>query len=688
MPRLLTVQDRGVVWLLTLNSTARLVSAQQLITAAESANFDRLGSALASLRHYGRSETAHLRVVVGSPLQDTAASDAGRVYVYKLGLSLVPRLASSISWTVSTVANTGSGSTSGCQLQAAVTVGHSPTSLSHAYNVSVSITSLTVGTITSRAGVFTASVNRSSLSCADAASGAVTLYSTAPGWSSTAIALAPQLQLAQTGSPSTSLMHGPAISAGDWGSAPGMLRGSFTVVFNVDLNFAVKKLDSISGSVALTYFTSVGSGGSTTSTVSSSTDFTLPLNRSTNTAPSFVSTKWNQSAAFSYQHVVGWSSNDWPALQIADWSIQDPDFDVSPTDPVVTGGELSLMQLSVSAVNGTVSMTSSEGLNVIAGSMGSASVTVKGSLIDINAALSTLRYQPSYELTLRSGSVTLTADDLGNSGAGVAKQASIVLSVQITRPIASLTLSGTGSAVYTGLEDNPVALSATPVILSVAVAGSETSPNNVSLNVLASAGFLNLTSVPAGVAVTSTSATNATVICAASSLASALAGIQVAPPLNWNYPANGFISVLLRLSQNGATLGSTVSVLLSLEAVNDLPSLSLPANGSIAVTSGSKYYFAASDFALLDVDSDESGVSAELTLSVQSSLGLLQLNASSTMVGLRLVNVSVDVAVSSLVLYGSKDALTRSLSYLVYHAPVTGTSNVSCLLYTSPSPRD
>jgi len=81
-----------------------------------------------------------------------------------------------------------------------------------------------------------------------------------------------------------------------------------------------------------------------------------------------------------------------------------------------------LEQVKLSVTNGALKLSSTIGLTLVDGSDNSASLTVKGTLGDLNTALSGLQFTPDAPSVI-NGSVTLTilTDDLGNTGAGGAK---------------------------------------------------------------------------------------------------------------------------------------------------------------------------------------------------------------------------------------------------------------------------
>jgi PKD repeat protein len=89
-------------------------------------------------------------------------------------------------------------------------------------------------------------------------------------------------------------------------------------------------------------------------------------------------------------------------------------------------------QLTVSATHGTLTLASTKGVSLTSASNGSTSVTLKGTLTNLNAALNGLRFTPT---TGYSGSayLSITYKDLGNSQSASATVA-ITVSVPASQP--------------------------------------------------------------------------------------------------------------------------------------------------------------------------------------------------------------------------------------------------------------
>jgi RHS repeat-associated protein len=114
--------------------------------------------------------------------------------------------------------------------------------------------------------------------------------------------------------------------------------------------------------------------------------------------------------------------NDAPRLAVPGGQIVGDDlpliFDDSRSITVtdVDAGAASL-RLSLSVSNGTLTLSSTNGLAWLAGSNGSTAIIVNGALNDLNAALTNLTYLPGTNF-VGVDTLALSVDDLGNTGAG------------------------------------------------------------------------------------------------------------------------------------------------------------------------------------------------------------------------------------------------------------------------------
>ncbi|MBI4325792.1 MAG: tandem-95 repeat protein, partial [Chloroflexi bacterium] len=107
------------------------------------------------------------------------------------------------------------------------------------------------------------------------------------------------------------------------------------------------------------------------------------------------------------------------ALPLAGVSVSDVDADDG------------LMQVSLTAIHGTLTLERTAGLTALAGANESANLAVEGTLEDLNLALATLSYRGETDFH-GADTVTVTVDDLGNTGTGGPLSASKSIGITVT----------------------------------------------------------------------------------------------------------------------------------------------------------------------------------------------------------------------------------------------------------------
>ncbi len=90
-----------------------------------------------------------------------------------------------------------------------------------------------------------------------------------------------------------------------------------------------------------------------------------------------------------------------------------------------------LVQISLTATNGTITLASGSGVSVTSGAEGSSTVTFQGTLTQLNAALDGLIFTPDLNYN-GPASLQIDSDDLGNFGTGGARTDSDTVSITIT----------------------------------------------------------------------------------------------------------------------------------------------------------------------------------------------------------------------------------------------------------------
>ena len=167
---------------------------------------------------------------------------------------------------------------------------------------------------------------------------------------------------------------------------------------------------------------------------------------------------------------------------------------ISVSDADAQGG---VEQIALSVGHGTLTLASTAGLNFTVGANGSSSMTVQGTLANLNAALNGLTYV-STQYFNGTDTLSLVTNDLGNSGAGGARQTSSSVTINVTHT--DLAPVNTVPAAQTTDENAPLVFStANGNALSVSDADAQGSVEQIALSVghgtltLASTAGLNFT---------------------------------------------------------------------------------------------------------------------------------------------------------------------------------------------------
>jgi hypothetical protein len=87
-------------------------------------------------------------------------------------------------------------------------------------------------------------------------------------------------------------------------------------------------------------------------------------------------------------------------------------------------------QVTLQVTRGSLRLGSTTGLTFTSGANGTESMTFQGTLADIDAALSTLGYKATGKLGPET--LTITANDLGNTGIGVPQTATTTVNINVT----------------------------------------------------------------------------------------------------------------------------------------------------------------------------------------------------------------------------------------------------------------
>ncbi|MBD2022847.1 DUF4347 domain-containing protein, partial [Leptolyngbya sp. FACHB-711] len=126
------------------------------------------------------------------------------------------------------------------------------------------------------------------------------------------------------------------------------------------------------------------------------------------------------------------------------------------TDSTITGINItdldagnSLLEVTLSVASGSLTLTNKTGLSFTTGNgTANSSMTFKGTLVDINSALSSLSYRSALNYN-GQGTINLVVNDLGNTGYGGAKSDTKTISVNVTPVNDAPTLNSN----YAGIAD-------------------------------------------------------------------------------------------------------------------------------------------------------------------------------------------------------------------------------------------
>ena len=308
------------------------------------------------------------------------------------------------------------------------------------------------------------------------------------------------------------------------------------------------------------------------------------------------------------------------------------------------------MRLNLSATNGTVSLLQTTGLTFLGGADGSGSMSFTGTVADINAALSGLRFLAAGDY-VGPADVQILVDDLGNTGGGpLAASRTVLINVTSVNDAPA----GTDRTVTTS-EETAYAFS----VLDFGFTDPKDSPDD---------GFqaIRVTTLPGGGTLTN----NGVPVTAGAfvGVADLLAGKLVYTPFA-NASGVGYATLGFQVQDSGGTAGGGIdldslvrTLTIDVAAVNDPPVNAVPASQS--TPGGTPLTFSSANGNAITVsDIDENGGGLGITLT--GANGTLTL---STTAGLSGVTGNGTGSVS---FTGSLDDINDALDGLVF-APNAG----------------
>jgi len=265
--------------------------------------------------------------------------------------------------------------------------------------------------------------------------------------------------------------------------------------------------------------------------------------------------------------------------------------------------------LTMTVSNGVLILSSTNGLIFSAGSNDAATFTVKGTVANLNAALSSVTYQPNANY-VGSDSLAISVFDSTDGKSG---SATIALTVtpyppSITAP-ASASLSENGSLTFSTGGGNAISI-------------TDANPGAVdSVSLSVGQGTLTL-STTAGLSITGTNGTASfTVSGSVSNLNSALNGLVYTPTALYV----GADSLTLSLTDAGDNLSASKNVSL---AVNALPSPTTSAPANALVNMNGTLVFSAANGNLISVADAAAGANTD-SLTLSAGHGTLTLSTTS-----------------------------------------------------------
>jgi VCBS repeat-containing protein len=313
--------------------------------------------------------------------------------------------------------------------------------------------------------------------------------------------------------------------------------------------------------------------------------------------------------------------------------------------------QVTLTALGTGATNtaGTISIASSGGVTVTGNN--SNSVTLVGTLTDLNNALSRFNYQNRLNIN-GTDRIVVSVSDRGNTGSGGARSDTRTLTVNIDAVNDAPVLTISGNTTRPAVEDTLTSISG--ITVSDVDAGS--SPIEVSLS--ATQGLLTLN--PAGLASSNGVGTNTVTLSGTvAALNTALGSLRYQG--NSNYFGPDTVSITVNdqsATGSGGALTDTKSLSINVTAVNDLPQLTLP-TGPLTVAEDTDFTFTdAAAITLTDVDSGSNPIRVSLTV----NSGLLTL----TPTNLSLINGGNGTRTATYT--GTEADVQAALSTLVYRA--------------------
>jgi hypothetical protein len=239
---------------------------------------------------------------------------------------------------------------------------------------------------------------------------------------------------------------------------------------------------------------------------------------------------------------------------------------ISVSDPDVAPGQ---MQVTMSALNGTLTLASTAGLSFSSGANGTASMVFTGTLANANAALASVVYRGNANYS-GGDTVSVTANDQGNTGTGgpLSDTKTIAVTVSAVNDPPVVTVPGA----QTVAEDTNL------TITGISVSDPDVASGQMQMALSAFNGTLTLAST-AGLSFSSGANGTASMVFTGT-LANANAALaSVVYRGNANYSGGDTVSIAANDQGNtgtGGPLAEARTITVTVNAVNDPPVLTVP----------------------------------------------------------------------------------------------------------------
>lgn len=369
--------------------------------------------------------------------------------------------------------------------------------------------------------------------------------------------------------------------------------------------------------------------------------------------------------------------NDTPVLTAPGAQSVDEDTNLAITGVSVADVDAHLgtnqVTATLSVTNGTITLATTSGIGFDAGSDGAASMTIRGTLSDVNAAIATLTYKGTANFN-GNDTLNINFNDLGNFGAdpmatGGNADEQANASIAITVGPINDAPTVTPPAGQNVTEDQTLTLSGATAIVIGDVDADDTAGDTLTVTVSATSGTLTLATTSGLSGVSGDTSKSVTFTGTRAEVNAAIDGLVYDSDLNFA----GTDTINVSVNDNGNT-GSggaktgTGSLTVTVDPINDTPVVTVPANqtapedAQLVFSSGNSNLIqiadADADTGLIDVTIALSGATpGTVTLSQTTDLAFQSgtTNGSATMT-VRGTLASINAALSGAIYQGPANA--------------------------------